>query len=666
MPSPSNEVIRFLSSLSRRDDRTQSRALTALTLLIAVGYTLLHFWQTETYGLPAGQMKNIHVGGALIITFLEFLEVTPRERRWLRSLLMASLIVSAVVLVYIHVEYDALVTNRPFLPNTLDVWIAIAFVLVVLYAALKEWGVVIAILGLVGLAYGYFGYLIPGDILFHSGIPFQQLVAYTSIPFFTGMFGGLTELSVGTIFMFMLFGAVLEVTGGVNFILQIAYAISGRSKAGPAQVAVIGSGLFGMVSGSSVANVVATGSFTIPLMKRYGFRPEFSGAVEAVASTGGQIEPPVMGLAAFLIVGLTGIPYSQVMIAAAFPALIYYLHLMVGVHIQAMKTELKAENLLAATEMKTLAGEKLTLRIIVTRYGHLFFGVFVLVYMLMQQMPAGIAAMYSALTLLALDAVKRLVEGRADLGAAAVQMMRGIVQSLEAGARSGAQVAIVIAAIGILVEVLAITGFAQKLSNGMLDMAGGNMVLLLLISALACLAFGLGLPTSISYLLVAMLGAPALRDMGVPLLAAHFFVLYFANIANITPPVAVAAMVAANIAGASYFKTGLIACRLGLPGFLLPFIFVVHPEILGIDASLFKAASVALGALIGIVAFNIAFEGYMFTKMAWWERLALLPVSFGVLHPDFTLSVIGSAIFVTIMAVQWKKKSRLGGRLSTA
>ena len=159
--------------------------------------------------------------------------VAAARRPWARAIVYGvSLIVSAVVLVYIHVGYDALVTKRPFLPNTLDVWIAIAFVLVVLYAALKEWGVVIPILGLVGLAYGYFGYLIPGDILFHSGIPFQQLVAYTSIPFFTGMFGGLTELSVGTIFMFMLFGAVLEVTGGVNFILQIAYAISGRSNGG--------------------------------------------------------------------------------------------------------------------------------------------------------------------------------------------------------------------------------------------------------------------------------------------------------------------------------------------------------------------------------------------------------------------------------------------------
>ena len=666
MPSPINGTIRFLSSLSKRDDRTQSHALTALTLLIAVGYTLTHFWQTETYLLPAGQMKNFHVGVALIITFLGFLEVTPRERRWLRGLMIVSLIASAVVLVYIHVEYDALVMKRPFLPNTLDVWIAIAFMLVVLYAAFLEWGSVIPILGVIGLAYGYFGYLIPGDILFHSGIPFRQLVAYTSIPFFTGMFGGLTELSVGTIFMFMLFGAVLEVTGGVNFILQIAYAISGHSKAGPAQVAVVGSGLFGMVSGSSVANVVATGAFTIPLMKRYGFRPEFAGAVEAVASTGGQIAPPVMGLAAFLIVGLTGIPYSEVMIAAAFPALIYYLHLMVGVHIQAMKSELKAENLLAAPEMKTIGAEKLTMRIVVTRYGHLFIGVFVLVNMLMQQMPAGVAAMYSALTLLGLDAVKRLFEGRANLRAAALQAFRAIIQSLEIGARSGAQVAIVIAAIGILVEVLAITGFAQKLSNGMLDMAGGNLVLLLLIAALACLAFGLGLPTSISYLLVAMLGAPALRDMGVPLLAAHFFVLYFANIANITPPVAVAAMVAANIAGASYFKTGLIACRLGLPGFLLPFIFVVHPEILGIEASLLKQASVALGALVGIVAFNIAFEGYMFTKMAWWERVALLPVSFGLLHPDFTTSVIGSAIFAAIVAVQWHKKSRLTAPPSTA
>ena len=293
-----------------------------------------------------------------------------------------------------------------------------------------------------------------------------------------------------------------------------------------------------------------------------------------------------------------------------------------------------------------------------TRYGHLFIGVLVLVAMLLEQMPAGTAAAYSSVVLLVLDVVKRLIAGRRDPVAAVKNAGRAVVQSLEAGARSGAQVAIVIAAIGVLVEVLAITGFAQKLSNAMLDLSGGSLPLLLVIAAVTCLAFGLGLPTSISYLLVAMLGAPALRDLGVPLLAAHFFVFYFANVANITPPVAVASMVAANLAGANYFRTGFIAVRLGLPGFLLPFIFVVHPEILGIDASIWQTALVTLAALIAIVSFNLAFEGFMLTRMAWWERLALLPASFGLLDPGFETSVVGSVIFGVVVLRQWIKKRR--------
>ncbi|MDA0676369.1 MAG: TRAP transporter large permease subunit, partial [Proteobacteria bacterium] len=361
-------------------------------------------------------------------------------------------------------------------------------------------------------------------------------------------------------------------------------------------------------------------------------------------------------LAAFLIVGITGIPYTEVMIAAALPALVYYLYLMVAVHIRAVKYELDPSRLLNAPEMQSV--EAITFGAALLRFGHLLIAIGVLVYLLVIEMPPGNAAMYSLLVLLVLDALKRFVLARRTPLAAAREALRVLVQGLESGARSGAQVAVVIAVIGVLVEMLGVTGFAQKLSNAMLELAGGNLAALLIIAALACIAFGLGLPTSAAYILVAVLGAPSLHEMGVPLLAAHFFVFYYANLSSITPPVAVAAMVAANIAQGSYFRTAMLSVRLGLPGFLLPFMFVVHPEILGIDTTAIEAVLVAAGALAGVIAFNVAFEGFLLTHLAWWERLLLIPASVGLIFPGYEESIFGTILFAIVGAVQMVKLKR--------
>jgi len=656
MTASSNPVIAFLSGLSLKGAESRSAVSTAFLLVIGVAYAALHMIQVQTYIIPAGQMKNIHVAVGCMIVFLAGLERVALDRVWVRRALALALAVTAVVFVYIHVEYEDLVNIRSLGPNTADLWVAFALLVVALYASYLEWGWTIPLLSVLGVVYGLFGEYMPAGILFHGGFTPDDFLAFTSIPNFTGLFGGLTELSVGTIFLFMLFAGVLEVTGGINFILQMAYSIGGRTRAGPAQVAVVGSGLMGMVSGSTVANVAATGAVTIPLMKRFGFRPEFAGAVEAVASTGGQVTPPVMGLAAFLIVGITGIPYTEVMIAAALPALVYYLYLMVAVHIRAVKFELDGTRLLSAPEMQSV--EPITFGTALLRFGHLLVAIGVLVYLLVIQMPPGNAAMYSLLVLLVLDALKRLFLARHTPVAGLREAVRVLVQGLESGARSGAQVAVVIAVIGVLVEMLGVTGFAQKLSNAMLELAGGNLAALLVISALACIAFGLGLPTSAAYILVAVLGAPSLREMGVPLLAAHFFVFYYANLSSITPPVAVAAMVAANIAQASYFRTAMISVRLGLPGFLLPFMFVVHPEILGIDTTFVGAVLVAAGALAGVVAFNVAFEGFLLTHLAWWERVMLIPASVGLIFPGYEESIAGTILFAIVGVIQYFKLKR--------
>ena len=603
---------------------TASRVATLTLGALAIAMFALHAFQLFTFSLPSGQFRNFHLGFAIVIGFLALLE-TRRGQFWLwRGLTWLAIATALAVVAYIHFEYRALTEVRSFLPNTTDIVVGVALLALALTLSGLQWGWIIPLLAVLGLAYGLWGMHLPGEIFFHGGIAPKRLLAYTSIPYFQGLLGGLTSLSAGTIFMFMMFGGALKATGAIDFIIRLGFAVGKHSRAGPALVAVTSSGLMGTVSGSTVANVASTGALTIPLMKRYGFSPSFAGAVEAVASTGGQIMPPVMGLAAFLIVGMTGIAYTNVMIAAVAPALIYYAFLMMAVHLRAANLDLDAQNLGDAEHTGTLAE-------VAWRQLHLIAVIVLLVWLLVTGTPAGFAALIAVLTLLGLDAAIVVIGGRSSPDAwrtALSRVFNGIIE----GARSGAAVATVIAVIGILIEVLTVTGFAQKLSFWMLDLADGSLISLAIIVALSCLVFGLGLPTSASYFIVALFGAPALVELGVPLLAAHMFVFYFANLSAITPPVAVAALVGANIAKARFWPTAMHAVRLGLPGFLMPFLFLFQPQLLGLQGSLADQL-VAMGqVLIATFALNFALEGRVFERVHLIERLIFAVAAIGLVY----------------------------------
>lgn len=635
---------------------TQERGTPWLIVLLGLcglAYVLAHVLQIRSYFLPSGQFKIMHVAGAAGLIFLY--AAAKAEGALARWVHVALAIVAAAVLWYVFHEHTLLTTRRSFLPNTTDTVVACVLLLICLYASIREWGWVVAAIAVVGLLYGYFGQLMPEGLLYHGGITLKRLIGITSIPYFSGLLGSLAELSAGTIFPFMLLAAGLRATGCVDFIMQLAYRIGGRTRAGPAQIAIISSGMMGMVSGSSVANVASTGALTIPLMKRVGFRPEFAGAVEAVASSGGQITPPVMGLAAFLIVGLTGIPYGEVIVTAVFPALIYYLYLMFAVHLRAVKRDLDA----SADEMLV---EELGSRENIWRAclynAHFFIAVTYLVWTLLETNLAGRASIQATAILLGLYILREIAFSWRGLTAIASNIAGVIARTAYIGAITGAQIAVIVAVIGVLVEILTVTGFAQKLSFFMLELAGGNLWLLLVVAAVACVAFGLGLPTSASYILVALMGAPALVKLGVPLIAAHFFVFFFANISAITPPVAVCCLVAAKIAEGGFFRTSFIAVRLGLPGFILPFLFVAHPEILGIGASLPYAAMVSAMALLGIIALNVMLEGFLLRPLNLLERILLLPAALGLIHPSLWASIGGIAMFAALLGWQWVARRR--------
>lgn len=622
---------------------TSSRIATLTLAAFALAMFAVHTFQLLTFTLPSGQFRNFHLAFAIIIGFLALTEGLPNTAVKRRGLTWLAVALAIVVAVYIHLEYRALTEARSFLPNTADIVIGLLLLGLALILSGLQWGWTIPLIALIGLAYGLWGKYLPGEIFFHGGIAPKRLLAYTSIPYFQGLLGGLTSLSAGTIFMFMVFGGALKATGAIDFIIRIGFSVGRHSSAGPALVAVTSSGLMGTVSGSTVANVASTGALTIPLMKRYGFSPAFAGAVEAVASTGGQLMPPVMGLAAFLIVGMTGIAYTEVMIAAVAPALIYYAYLMLAV-------QLRADNLgLDARPGDDDATETVPLGRLVLQQWHLIVSIVALVWLLVTGMPAGIAALAAVGMLLSLDAMMVVIRGRgaaAAWRAAGERVLNGIIE----GTRSGAAVATVIAVIGVLIEILTVTGFAQKLSFWMLELADGSLLSLSIIIALSCLVFGLGLPTSASYFIVALFGAPSLIELGVPVLAAHLFVFYFANLSSITPPVAVAALVGANIAKAKFFPTALQAVRLGLPGFLMPFLFLFEPQILGLKGTVIDQLIAVGQALLATMALNFAVEGRIFTRIGPALRLALTAIALGLVYWIWWVELLAMAGLFAIVA----------------
>jgi len=631
-------------------DNSQSFSATFLLLIAAVAMVSIHIYQLLNFSLTSGEFRNLHLAFAVIIGFLAMLEGVSPEKKTRRGVFWALAILAVLLAIYIHVEYRALTEVRSFAPSSSDLTVAVLLLATTLILSGFQWGWTIPTMAVIGLAYGYWGEYMPGDIFFHAGIAPTRLIGYTSIPYFQGLLGGLTSLSANTIFLFMMFGGALKATGAIDFIVRIGFSVGRRSKAGPALVAVVSSGLMGTVSGSTVANVASTGALTIPLMKRYGFKPEFAGAVEAVSSTGGQLMPPVMGLAAFLIVGMTGVSYNSVMVAAIAPAFIYYAFLMLAVHLRASNMGLDARTspeLEQTTSLKEAALQQ----------WHLVVAIAVLVYLLVTGIPAGTSALAAVLLLLGLDAVVTAVRGRASKSAlieAGSRILNGFVE----GARAGAMVATVIAVIGVLIEVLTVTGFAQKLSFAMLDLSDGSLFTLSIVVAASCLVFGLGLPTSAAYFIVALFGAPALIELGVPLLAAHLFVFYFANLSAVTPPVAVAALVGANIAKASFWGTSFSAVRLALPGFLLPFLFLFEPEILGLSGGFGNQILAIIQVLIATAALNFALEGRIFERVTFIERVILAVAALGLLYWNPWVEVVSLSVILAIAFWNWIQKKR--------
>ena len=453
-----------------------------------------------------------------------------------------------------------------------------------------------------------------------------------------GVIGTPVNVCYTYIVLFIIFGAFLERTGIANFFISFANRIAGWSSGGPAKVAVISSALCGMVSGSSVGNTVTTGSVTIPLMKKTGYKPEFAGAVEAAASTGGQIMPPIMGAAAFLMAEYMGLPYATVAVKAILPAVLYFTGIFIAVHLEAKKLGLKG---LSRDEMPAWKD--------LGRKSYLLLPLILLVWLV----SSGAKTMQfsAAVSILAAVVVGFLNKGER-------LTPKKIFEALEAGARGAITVGVACAVAGMIAGCITVTGLASILINGIVGLAGNAQIIGLALTMVCCIILGMGVPTTANYCIMASTCAPILIKMGIPVVAAHFFVFYFGIVADITPPVALAAYAGSAIAKSDPMKTGVNATKLAIAAFIVPYIFAYSPALLFENVSgWWEVTQICISALLGIFGIAAALNGHLYKKVPWYFRLLLVAGGLGMMIPGTLTDVAGLALVVLVIAVQyWSAK----------
>ncbi|MBQ7882968.1 MAG: TRAP transporter permease [Phascolarctobacterium sp.] len=618
------------------DKRSMSGTWDYIIKAVCIVFAIFQLY-TATFGiLDAHLQRAIHLAFGFILIFLLY----PGRKSWSRSSMhpldVLFAVVSAASALYIVVNYQELVLRAGMNSET-DFIVGLIGTFMVFEAARRVVGWPMITVAFVFMIYAFFGPYVPG-ILAHRGVEVQEMFDHL---FFTteGIFGTPMGVSSTFIYLFILFGAYLETTGLGKFFIDIANAIAGWAAGGPAKVAVLSSGLMGTVSGSSVGNVAGTGAFTIPMMKKLGYRPEFAGAVEASASTGGQLMPPVMGAAAFLMAEFVGVPYFEVVKAAAIPALLYYVGVWLGVHYEAKKFDLKGTPREELPSFKKLFVEK----------GHLALPLIVIVYLLV----SGFTPMRAALAAILLSIVC------ASLRASTRITFKQGVQGLIDGSMGVLGVLIACATAGIIIGVVTKTGVGLKVATALLDLSGGALLPAMFFTMITSLILGMGVPTTANYVITSTIAAPALVQMGVPVLAAHMFAFYFGIVADVTPPVALAAFAGAGIAGANPMKTGVHAAKLAIAAFIVPYIFVLSPELLMINATPFTVAYTALTAVLGMWGASIAMVGFCQNLLNIPQRLMFFLGGIGMIIPGEITDAIGVGLILA--AYFWQKTNKNKG-----
>ncbi len=595
-----------------------------LALALSVVLALFHLY-TGVFGVSSAMLqRGLHWTILSIIVFLTY--PTSGKVLSLLDFFLAALSGSTgiyALLTWERVARDAGITN------TTDIVFGVIAVLLVLEATRRVVGLPLTLVGLAFLLYGYFGAWIPG-YLGHRYYSPSRLIGFLYCST-EGIYGVAMAVSATYVALFVIFGAFLEKFGAGDFFVEVSLALTGRFRGGPAKAAVLSSALVGTISGSAVANVVTTGTFTIPLMKRVGYKPWVAGAVEALASTGGQIMPPVMGAAAFLLAEMINVPYAEVMKAALIPAILYFLSAYVLVHLEAVKEGIP---ILSAAERPSFGK-------VMRQGGYFLLTVLLLAFAIIRgitPMKAVVWAIGSVLLLYVLFSKDR------------VQVGKRTYESLADSAKAMITVAAACACAGLIVGVTAISGLGLKISQIMLSMSGQSPLLALLLTMVASLILGCGLPTTAAYVVLATMAVPALVKLGIPLMAAHLFVFYFGCISTITPPVALSAYAAGAIAKTDPSKVGWTAFRFGLVAYIVPFMWIYGPGLL-MQGTALTVIRTLITSVTGVFLFSVAIEGYGLIRCSLLDRTLAGATGLLLIDPLLVTDIAGAVLLVVFAAV---------------
>lgn len=628
-----------------------------LIALIAITMSLFQLYSAGVRPLGLFYQRSIHLGFVLVLCFLIFPVWGNGRKRgplgWLIDGAMAAL--GFYVAFYLAWNLDAII-DRAGNWARMDIWVGILCVIAVLEASRRVVGLGMTVIGTVAILYAFagrrgalpaLGDWMPG-ILAHRGASVDRVVSQLYLGQ-EGIFGLPLGVAATYVFMFVLFGAFLEVTGAGKFFIDLAFAATGRKAGGPAKAAVLASAGMGSISGSAIANVVTTGTFTIPLMKRLGYKPAQAGGIEAAASTGGQITPPLMGAGAFLISEYTNVPYVDIVLVSIFPAILYLGTVYLFVHLVAMKAGMRG---LPASELPVVRD--------VLRAGWQFVvPLVVLVWLLVNNispMRVGFWAIVSVLAVTGLRALWALWAKGLTLGELGEACLRGlslVLKALELGARNAVAVSVACAVAGIIVGVVGLTGLGLKFGSMMIALAGDNLVLALIFVLIASLVLGLGLPVTAAYIVLIVLVGPALNQtFGIPLLIAHLVVFWYSQDSNVTPPVALAGFAGAAIARADPMQTSLQAWKFAKGLYLIPAFMVFNPVIIT-GGELWYVLFTGVIVVIALVAFAAAIEGFLFTWVDPLSRLVMVPAVIAVFHPSLAVEAAGACVLLALMLWNW-------------
>lgn len=627
-----------------------------IVTVVAIGLSLYQLYTAGIAALTALVQRSIHLGAILTLTFLLKPPFASARKDRLNLWVVTDwilVVASIYCTVYICVNLSA-IFERQGDWLAADRIVSIIGTLLVLEACRRVIGAIMTGICAIAMLYAYFGPYMP-ELIIHKGYSIERIT--TTLWLTTeGVFGLPIGVAATFVFVFVLFGAFLETTGGGSFFIDLAYALTGRFSGGPAKTAVVASGFMGSVSGSAVGNVVATGSFTIPMMKKVGYRPHVAGAIEAAASTGGQLMPPIMGAGAFLMAEFTNTSYLTIIKVALVPAIMYYTTVLFFVHYEAKKYGLKGQPKENLPKVGKVVKEGL----------HFIIPVLILIYVLVNNyspMMAGFVAVVSTLAAsLAANAVRWGMAPAAEENGSRMSgitfasgEIKAVLTALEKGAKNAIMVSVACAAAGIIVGMVTLTGMGLKFSSLVLDLSFGIEVLAILLIGAASLVLGMGLPVTASYIVLATLAGPALLDMGVPLMVTHMIVFWYSQDANVTPPVSLASFAGAGVAGANPMRTAFTSWKLAKGLYIIPIVMAYRPLLgMGPGYELFhwQVAWTMTATMLGLIAFASGIERYLIRRASWIETILFWLAAAGLLWPAYWTDGLGLVALVVAVGMQ--------------